>query len=226
MTIQSDQPKWISQTLQQGFAALMNADFQTAGECCRKLLSKNPKLVQGHFLVGLIATEMKDNRTAIGAFGSVTKLQPTHAAASAQLARLFISLGQVNRSDKALAEAVRNNNNDPIVEDLIGTVYQLLGDQHASFDWYSKALEKQPDNVQYLINHANALVYLGRTGDAGTDLERALKLQPINPQAHWILSSTRKAENSTHIEVMQKLAESPRLQHSGGAFIHYAIEYQ
>ncbi len=228
MTIQTDQPQWVSQTLQQGFTALMKGDFQTAGECCRKVLSANPKLVQGHFLVGLIATELKDNRTAIGAFGSVTKLEPSHAAAWAQLARLFISLGQVNRADKALDEAVRHNHNDPIVEDLVGTVYQLLGDQHSSLDWYTRALSKSPENIQYLINHANALVYLGRTEDATADLEQALKLQPFNPQAHWILASTRKAKTTSHIDAMQKIADSPQLQHAGSAFIHYAIgkEYE
>ena len=76
-----------------------------------------------------VALEMRDRRTALSAFGSVTKLEPTHGAAWAQLARLFASAGQPNRADAALRKAIENEDGNPVIQDLIGTVHQALGDQ-------------------------------------------------------------------------------------------------
>ena len=88
--------------LKRGYESLSAGRIADAGECCRRVLAAEPKLVQGHFLVGLVALEAKDRKTALQAFGSVTALEPNHAAAWAQLAKLFMTEGQVNRADAAL----------------------------------------------------------------------------------------------------------------------------
>ena len=95
--------------LQKGFQALTRGQVHQAGEYCRQVLGLQPDLVEGHFLVGLVALEMHDRRTALSAFGSVTRLQPGHAAAWAQLAKLFIGDGQLNRADAALEQVAHAN---------------------------------------------------------------------------------------------------------------------
>ena len=72
---------WMQDTLRQGFALLAAGKPEKASECARRLLGAKPDLVEAHFLVGLIAVELKQNWTAVSAFGSVTKLKPDHAAA-------------------------------------------------------------------------------------------------------------------------------------------------
>ena len=74
-------------TLREGFLLLDAGLLDEASECCRRLLGAKPDLVEGHFLVGLIALELKQTRTAVSAFGSVTKLKGDHGAAWAHLAR-------------------------------------------------------------------------------------------------------------------------------------------
>ena len=101
--------------LRQGFEALSRGQVQQAGDLCRQVLGMQPDLVEGHFLVGLVALEMRDRRTAFSAFGSVTRLQPDHAAAWAQLAKLFIGDGQLNRADAALDEVARAQTSDPMI---------------------------------------------------------------------------------------------------------------
>ena len=99
-------PQWLQQMLQRGFSALQAGRVKEAGECCRQVLSAKPDLAEGHFLVGLVAREMQDRRTAISAFGSVTKLKPDHAAAYAHLAQIFMKAGQPNRGYKASTQSV------------------------------------------------------------------------------------------------------------------------
>jgi cytochrome c-type biogenesis protein CcmH/NrfG len=179
--------------LRRGFEALNRGQIQQASDCCRRILGIQPDLVEGHFLVGLVALEMRDRRTALSAFGSVTKLQPDHPAAWAQLAKLFIGDGQLNRADAALEKVSRSNTDDPMVCDLVGTIYTRMGEHGSAGSWYGKAIENKPDHPPYLLNYANNLVYHGETGDAEEVLRKIIAIDENNPQAHWVLASARKA---------------------------------
>lgn len=209
--------------LHQGFTALNQGRINEASECCRRVLSTKPDLIEGHFLVGLIALEARDRKTAFSAFGSVTKLNRKHAAAWAQLAKLFVTEGQINRADKALAEAVKHEAGDPIVQDLIGTVHQLLGELDASRDWHERAVTSQPNHVPYMVNHANSLVFHGETRRAENELGRILELQPDNPQAHWILSGVVTAKSHDHANRLARLVANEKLHPRALAFLYYAL---
>ncbi len=209
--------------LRQGFEALNRKQVQQASDYCRQILGIQPDLVEGHFLVGLVALEMRDRRTALSAFGSVTRLQPDHPAAWAQLARLFIGDGQLNRADAALAKVAEADPDDPMVCDLVGTIYTRMGEHGSARTWYEKAIRNKPDHPPYLLNYANNLVYHGQTGDAETVLRDIIGIDENNPQAHWVLASARKAGDREHVEQMRTLLASHRQHPRLEAFYHYAI---
>ncbi len=213
---------WIRSALQQAFADLNAGRLESAGQGCRRILESAPELVEAHFLVGLVALAMNDRRTAISAFGTVTRLRPTHGAAWAQLARLFMLAGQANRADRALAEAVAHESGDPLVQDLIGTTCSLLGDQQGARRWYANAVAAAPDRVPYRVNLANALVFLGETGAAAAELEKVLARSPGNPQAHWLLAGVRKARDRRHVEQLVALV-AKRQPPQALAFLYYAL---
>lgn len=213
----------LQQLLRQGFVALAEGRIAEAGECCRQVLALKPDLVQGHFLVGLVALEARDRENAFRAFASVTKLQPDHAAAWAHLARLYMTDGQVNRADAALSEAIKCRPEEPIVADLLGSVYSLMGEHGLASDWFAKAVGKAPRHPGFLLNLANNQVYNGELEPAEDTLRRLLAIQPSSPQAHWSLSGLRRATDDEHIVEMRSLlgqvGDNPRLQ----AFFHYGI---
>ncbi|NOX68812.1 MAG: tetratricopeptide repeat protein [Gammaproteobacteria bacterium] len=209
--------------LREGFVLLSRGQLQKAGDCCRRILEIKPDLVQGHFLIGLVALEAKDRDTAFRAFASVTKLQKNHSAAWAHLAKLFISDGQVNRADAALAEAAKNDPQDPMVQDLLGSIFSLMGEHGLARSWFEKATTARPDHPPFMLNRANNLIYHGETGEAETALGEIIVMQANSPQAHWALASVRKARDRQHIEQMQLLlaqkSQPPRVQ----AFYYYGI---
>jgi tetratricopeptide (TPR) repeat protein len=210
-------------TLRQGLVFFRARRFDEASECCRRLLGANPKLVEGHFLVGLIAVELKQTWTAVSAFGSVTKLQDDHAAAWAHLAKLFMSAGQPKRADSALAKAVKYHDGNPVVLDLIGTIHGLLGDQREASNWISQAVAKQPDTIPFLVNLANNQLFLGKIDDAEKALKKVLDMQPGNPNSHWILSNVRKAKDRVHVEQLEKLVEQEDRNPQALAFLNYGL---
>ena len=208
--------------LKRGFSALTQGRIQEASDCCRMALQAKPDLVEGHFLVGLVALEAKDRRTAFRAFGSVTKLQPGHAAAWAQLAKLLIGEGQLNRADAALEKAAEAGPDDPMVLDLLGTIYSRMGEHDLARSWFEKANLGRPEYPPYMLNLANNLIYHGETDAAEAMLRTIIAIEENNPQAHWALSGAIKAENHEHIRQMRSLLKQqqhPRML----AFYYYAM---
>lgn len=192
-------------TLREGFTHLNAGRINEASACCQKLLSAKPDLVEGHFLVGLIALEIKQTGNAIRAFGSVTHLQPAHGAAWANLANLFVRAGQAGRADKALAKAVEHADENPVVLDLIGSVHGQLGEQETAGRWYARALKKEPDSIPFQINQANNYIFLDRVDDAEVLLDRVLERAPGHPNAHWLAANMRRAQDRDHIDLLESL---------------------
>lgn len=223
MTPPGSVPAWMRDALRDGFEALEKGQVDEASAICRRLLSARPDLVEAHFLVGLIATDIRDRNTAIRAFGSVTELDPGHGAAWAQLARLFMQAGQPLRADRALEQAVRFEDGNPVVADLIGSVHSILGDQREALHWFGKAAAKAPRSAAFRVNHANCQMYLGNLDAAERELRDVLEMQPFNPNAHWILAGLRKAVDRTHIEEMRRLVATCHYPPQAEAFMHYAL---
>lgn len=210
-------------TLREGFNLLSAGRLKEASECCRRLIGAKPDLVEAHFLVGLIALEMKQTWTAVSAFGSVTKLQPEHGAAWAHLARLFMLAGQPARADVALKNAVEHHDGNPAVLDMIGSVHSLLGEQEEAGRWISQAVEKQPGNLAFLINMANNHTFLGELDEAEEMLRRILEKQPGNANANWLLANLRKATDREHVAVLEKLVEEEGRNPRALAFLYYGL---
>ncbi|MEQ9465134.1 MAG: sulfotransferase [Haliea sp.] len=213
----------MQETLRDGYVKLARGDRPGAADCCRKVLGVRPDLPEGHFLVGLVAAESNEMSTAVQAFGSVTKLNPEHGAAWAQLARLFMRLGHVNRADEALARAVRHQDGNAVVQDTIATVFTLLGDTAAAAEWLQRAVEQQPRNVAFRINQANNQMFTGNFDAARMSLQRALAEQPENANAHWLLSGLGRATDDSHVRQLQELLQRARGNPRDQAYLGYAL---
>ncbi|MGI9248955.1 MAG: tetratricopeptide repeat-containing sulfotransferase family protein [Woeseiaceae bacterium] len=214
---------WMRDTLKEGFSLLSAGRLDEASECCKRLLGAKPDLVEAHFLVGLIAIELKRNRLAISAFGSVTKLKEDHGAAWAHLARLFMLAGQPSRADTALENAVTCNDGNPVVLDLIAATYGLLGDQQEASVWIDRAARKDPDNIPILVNQANNHMFLGKLDDAEAVLSKVLDVQPGNPNANWTLSNVRKAKDRDHVEQLERMVQQESRNPRALAFLNYGL---
>jgi tetratricopeptide (TPR) repeat protein len=218
----------LQQLLNQGFNQLAQGNIKEASDYCQQALQIKPDLVQAHFLVGLIALDAKDRRTAFQAFSSVTKLDENHVAAWAQLAKLFMTDGQVNRADAALQKAKSITTKEPMVHDLIGSTQSLMGDYQDASKSFLKANQYQADHPPFMLNYANNMIHHGDSDEAQMVLNNIVRIQENSPQAHWALSSATKAKDTSHIEQMQKLSNSGRNNNRSLAFYQYAVgkEYE
>ena len=223
-----EQVKTIQELLAKGFDALSKGKFELAGDCCQELLKLQPDLVPGHFLVGLVGLASKNRKTAFSAFESVVKLDRDHAAAWAQLAKLYMSQGMVNRADNALQHTRRIQPDDPIVLDLIGTTLSRMGELGLAKVFFGRAHTLQPQNIAFKYNLANCLVFHGETESSEILFKEITKQQPNNAAAHWSLASSLKAKDQSHIEEMIKLSAKNDKNMRALSYYQYAIgkEYE
>ena len=216
-------PMWMRASLKEGFSQLQAGQPEKAAECCQRVLMSRQDLPEAHFLVGLVALELENRKVAIEAFGSVTKLDATHGPAWANLARLFMMAGQPARADRALDNAVKHADNNPVVHDLIGLVSSMLGNDQEALHWYGKAVAGAPDNVGFMVNYANSQMHVGELEESAATLRKALALSPGNANAHWILAGLRKAKDRKHVEEMQQFIATGRYPAKALAFLCYGL---
>ncbi len=179
-------------------------------------------MARAHYLAAVIALEGGDRNMAQQALETVVRLNDTHSAAWAQLARLFVTSGEFAKAEGCLLNAVNTEQENPAVQDMIGTVFRLAGNLEASRQWHQKAVAKDDQHVPFLINLANNHLYHGEQLAAERILRNCVDIQPDNPQVHWMLSGAHTAMSMQHVNEMRTLLESADHPRSI-AYLEYAI---
>jgi hypothetical protein len=66
-------------------------------------------------------------------------------------------------------------------------------------------------------------MFLDRLDEAETLLQRVLAQRPSHPNAHWLLSNLRKAQNRDHVEVLERLVRDEGRNPRALAFLCYGL---
>ncbi len=203
-----------------GFVALKAERFAEAEAAARLALGADPARPEAHFLVGLLAIEKKDWRTAVAAFGSVTKINPADRGGWAHLAQLLQRAGHFDRADEALARALDGGGVDPETSDLIGAVLTQFGRHREAEAWRRRAYDAEPGRADFAVNVASANMFLGRDAAAAAALEPFVREEGL-PQAEWLYSTLRRAKDRARADRLLARAETAP-QPQAKAFLAYA----
>lgn len=211
----------VNTLLKRGFSALQARQFDAAENAAKQILAINPEVAQAHLLVGLIGIETGNRKVAANAFNTVVKLDPKNAGAWTHLAKIFSELGYVLRADAALQKAESLNPAHPILHNILGSVWTLLGEHEKAHSWFLKAHTADRKVASYGVNLANAQSFLGHIDDAEKTLAHVLDENPGHAQAHWILSGLKKASDTDHADRMLRLATQQKNNPQAVAFLAY-----
>ena len=125
------------------------------------------------------------------------------ASVSRERASEVITLYKQGNLDEALVRGralLQQFPDDPNVPNILGTIHSSLGQHDAAIDYYMKAIELRPHNVQAHNNLGNALNELNRFEEAITHYNKAIELKPDYPEAHNnlgnILSKLKRFEEA------------------------------
>jgi tetratricopeptide (TPR) repeat protein len=216
-----DHPETVARAhVARGLDAFREGRLDAAEKEARAALNVDGKRPEAHFLVGLLALEKKDWRTAISAFGTVTLINPYDRAAWAHLARLFQRVGHFDRADVALSRSLGAGAVDPETADLIGTALAQFGRHREAETWHAKAFAAAPARADFAINVAASNLFLGRDGAAAAALDPFIEAGGV-PQAEWLYSTLRRARSRARADRLMARAENAGAP-GARAFLGYA----
>jgi cytochrome c-type biogenesis protein CcmH/NrfG len=194
-------------------SALARGDYQTTHRLATALVDTHPDHAEGHFLLGIADAAMGRVQAGIAGIARAVDLDP-QGEYRAQLARLHILTRRDAEAAATLAVAEQALPADALSRDTMGCVYARLGDHAASLPHFAEAVRLEPAHVEYRLNHATALNFLGEVAEAAAALEALIALAPGEARAHHLLASLRtQTTDCNHIarlDAAQARASAPR----------------
>lgn len=152
------------------------------------------------------------------------------------LAAGWIATGQVAlarqdllRARDCAAAAERCASDDPILWDLIGTLYSRANEQPRALAAYDRALALAPDQPAFLFNRAAVRRFLGQLAESEADYDRVIALRPTDFEACRNRSDLRRqTAERNHVAALRRLQAQTLNDWRGAIQIHYALakEYE
>jgi tetratricopeptide (TPR) repeat protein len=190
--------------------ALARGDMAAVRRHAAAMTATPAAIAEGRFLLGIV--EASEGRVGAGLahLEAAIALAPT-AEYLAQQARLLILLRRDGEARDAARVAEALGPVDALTFDTLGNIHARLGDHGAARACFEPAVALDPGNVEFRLNLALALGFLGSTADAAAQHETILARDPANGRAHHALSGlTRASRDANHIERLEAvLARRP-----------------
>ncbi|MEP1383907.1 MAG: sulfotransferase [Paraglaciecola sp.] len=179
--------------------------FKEAHHCCLQILSKLPNHPDAHFLLGMIALNMRQMSKAIGLIEVAINNDLHNPEYYAFYARV---LSLVNRHKDALIavdKALALHSPLAVVNDTLAVVLSRLGDHERAVTLFKKAINKQPNNPSFHYNLAASLKFMGEFTLAKNAYEKVISLKSNYYQAHSALAelqlATRESNNIQRLQI-------------------------
>ncbi len=150
-----------------------------------------PDSARMHQLMAHELARRADNDAAITHYREALKLEPHRSDLHFELAEMLN--GSSSAANQAEAEreyktALAENPFDEKSECRLGDIDSRRSDEKGAFEYYSRALQLQPNDPDANLGLAKALMALHEPGKAEAPLLRAVQLEPFNPTSHYRLS--------------------------------------
>jgi Tfp pilus assembly protein PilF len=99
-----------------------------------------------------------------------------------------LKAGQLDEAEKTFLQLLRQGGKASFVHHNLGIVYQQQNAHEKALWQFREAIRLQPDFGEARLLIGYSLLSLGKTAEAGRELERAVKLLPDQPQARLQLA--------------------------------------
>jgi tetratricopeptide (TPR) repeat protein len=156
-------------------AAMQTADWKSAEFALKSALGLQPDNIGLKLRLGEVYIATFEISAARDIFKALTELYPTSDRAWASLGLLEARLQNNERALDALGHALAENPMLPAVQLANGELLLIEGDYEAALRSFEAAQKLMPDDPQLEARHGQALLAIGRHGEALTHLRTAVE---------------------------------------------------
>jgi tetratricopeptide (TPR) repeat protein len=182
----------------------------------RQLLQVAPSSYQAHQLNAEVLEMQERFADAIEEYRKVLALAPRLAGIHYRIGRLLLagqsSPATLDAAREEFEEELQINSVDPAPEYELGELSREARKWDDAIAHFERALSQNPDYAAALVGLGKSLVSAGRAAEAVAPLEKAVKLIPGDPVAHYQLSFAyrrvgREPEAQRELAIYRKLYE-------------------
>lgn len=170
------------------------------------LSAKHPNEWRVHWLLGVIASEDKNNDGAFKEFVNVVKINPKIVEAWRGIGVALYEMGNFEELVKWMGNGLENFPDDFFLNLLLGLGYHRLDQNKEAVQPLEKALSIEPQNIDVISTLALVYDAIGETAKSDSLHELGLKISPNN---HLILNnySYTLAERGERLELALEMAK-------------------
>jgi len=168
--------------------------IDSACEKLKEAIKLNPGYIEAYIGLGVLCEMKKDYAGAVENFEKALAIEPLDARLHFYLGVLYDKKKEKSLAVKEFREAMRLN---PSLSDAYNYVGYMFAEDGVNLDeaeaLIKKALEVEPDNGAYVDSLGWVYFKKGMCEKALTELERAVKLEPDEPEIKKHLETVRKS---------------------------------
>lgn len=155
-----------------GWSDLSEQSLRLANQYAERAIALDPNLPQVHWAMGLTEIYNRQYTRAIQQAEKAIQLDPNFADGYGLLATTLNFAGEPEKARDVMLKAMRLNPRHPFIYKVIcGEIYFNLHDYAKAIDYFTQALERNPEAQEPRMWRAAAYAHLGRIDDAEWDLE-------------------------------------------------------
>jgi tetratricopeptide (TPR) repeat protein len=173
--------------------------------------------------------QARDWQAAARVCEQFTTQQPTLAAGWIASGQVALAMRDLLRARDCATAAQARTDNDPVLWDLIGTLYSRANDQPRALAAYDRAVALAPDQPAFLFNRAAVRRFLGELAESEADYDRVIALRPTDFEAYKNRSDLRRQTTGrNHVAALRQLQAQTLADWRGAVQVHYALakEYE
>ncbi len=151
---------------------------ENAEDYCSRALKIDGQLICVYITLGKISKATKQYDDSIQAFQKALEIDPIHAEALRETARVYRALRNFEGAEKAYQKAVQLRPKDSTVHNTLGVFYCQQSRWEEALKEFQEVVKLTPDFVKGLNNLGALYFYLKRRKDARQVFEHSLSIKP------------------------------------------------
>ena len=132
-----------------------------------------------------------------GLFGNALKeydivrlIDPGYVKAYGYVASIYLQMGNADEALKVLLKGQQINDSDSMVNSMLGSLYCQRGDFVGGVNYFTRALEKEPDYLNGHLYLAFCYFQFNRMEDARTHFLKSAELKPGFSDPYFYIAQT------------------------------------
>jgi tetratricopeptide (TPR) repeat protein len=192
----------------------------------RRAIEVSPDDVSARFQLGTLALNQGDIATAREQLQRCTTLAPDFSDGWAWLSDLQAKQGEMQASDRTLAEGLRHCPQSPGLHLMRARRLRDAGRTGEAIVSFETSARLRPNEPDAYLELGTMLLKLGRDAQALRLFQRALDAEPGNPQAIGILTfaAINKGDRAEADRWMQQVRNQPRVAREQASALHAAYQ--